>query len=112
MSTRDAGLGYLLRMYPRYSQTFIVNEILELERQETSLWISSLRLPNEGVFHESISRVRAPVDYLESRRPPGRRERSTDPRGPPPRGPGPGRRPGPCPCPGEAAPPRPSPGGR
>lgn len=74
MSVRDTDIGYLLRMYPRYSQTFIVNEILELERQETSLRIGSLRLPNEGVFHESISRVRAPVDYLEPRRPSGRRD--------------------------------------
>ncbi len=60
-------VGYLLRMYPRFSQTFVVNEILELERQGVDLRIASLRKPNEGVFHESISRVRAHVDYFPDR---------------------------------------------
>jgi len=61
---RNRRVGYLLRMYPRFSQTFIVNEILELERQGLEISIASLRLPTDGVFHESISRVRAKVDYL------------------------------------------------
>ncbi len=57
-------LGYLLRMYPRFSQTFVVNEILELERQGAHLRICSLRAPTDGVFHASIARVRARADYL------------------------------------------------
>ncbi len=57
-------LGYLLRMYPRFSQTFVVNEILELERRGAALRICSLRAPTDGVFHASISRVRAKADYL------------------------------------------------
>lgn len=60
-------IGYLLRMYPRFSQTFVVNEIRELERQGVDLRIASLRLPNEGMFHESVTRVRAKADYLEER---------------------------------------------
>lgn len=62
-----ARIGYLLRMYPRFSQTFVVNEVLELERQGLELRIASLRLPNEGQFHESIARVRARADYLPDR---------------------------------------------
>ena len=61
---RAVRVGYLLRMYPRFTQTFVVNEILELERQNLPLCIGSLKRPNEGQFHESISRVRARVDYL------------------------------------------------
>lgn len=57
-------IGYLLRMYPRFSQTFVCNEILELERQGVEIRIGSLRRPTDGVFHEAISRVRAPCDYL------------------------------------------------
>ncbi len=57
-------VGYLLRMYPRFSQTFVVNEILELERQGVEVSIASLKKPSDGRFHESISRVQAPVDYI------------------------------------------------
>ncbi len=68
MSAASAGarcrVGYLLRMYPRFSQTFIVNEILELEAQGVEVRIGSLRRPTEGIFHDLIARVRAPCDYL------------------------------------------------
>ncbi|MCH8923393.1 MAG: glycosyltransferase family 4 protein [Planctomycetes bacterium] len=57
-------VGYLLRMYPRFSQTFVVNEILELERQSVEVSIASLKKPSDGRFHESISRVQASVDYI------------------------------------------------
>ncbi len=65
--TSEKRIGYMLRMYPRFSQTFVVNEILELEKQGTDLHIASLRLPNEGVFHESATRVRARVNYFNDR---------------------------------------------
>jgi glycosyltransferase involved in cell wall biosynthesis len=66
LNDQDAPLriGYLLRMYPRFSQTFVVNEILELERQEAEVHILSLRKPTDGRFQESICRVRAGVDYV------------------------------------------------
>jgi len=65
--TNKKRIGYMLRMYPRFSQTFVVNEILELENQGVDLRIASLRLPNEGVFHESATRVRARVNYFNDR---------------------------------------------
>ncbi len=65
--TNHKRIGYMLRMYPRFSQTFVVNEILELENQGVDLHIASLRLPNEGVFHESATRVRARVNYFNDR---------------------------------------------
>lgn len=62
-------VGYVLKMYPRFSETFVVTEILALERQGADLDIFSLRSPVDGRFHESLARVRAPVSYLSS---PGR----------------------------------------
>ncbi len=57
-------LGYVLKMYPRLSETFIVNEILELERQGARVTVFSLRTPREGRFHEKLARVAADVVYL------------------------------------------------
>jgi colanic acid/amylovoran biosynthesis glycosyltransferase len=57
-------LGYVLKMYPRFSETFIVNEILALEAAGEELDIFALRLPVDGRFHESLAEVRAPVTYL------------------------------------------------
>jgi colanic acid/amylovoran biosynthesis glycosyltransferase len=57
-------VGYVVKMYPRFSETFILNEILQLEEQGTELHIFSLKLPDDGKFHAEVSLVRAPVTYL------------------------------------------------
>lgn len=57
-------IGYVLKVYPRFSETFILNEILALESAGVGLEIFSLRLPTEGRFHEALAEVRAPVSYL------------------------------------------------
>jgi glycosyltransferase involved in cell wall biosynthesis len=57
-------IGYLLKRYPRLSETFILHEILELERQGVDLQLFSLMDPLEQVTQESVSRVRAQVHYL------------------------------------------------
>lgn len=57
-------VAYLLKMYPRFSETFILNEILELERQGLDLRIYSLRKPDDGRFHGDLARVKAPVSYV------------------------------------------------
>lgn len=57
-------IAYVLKMYPRFSETFILNEILELERQGVDLRIYSSLKPNDGRFHANLARVRAPVIYL------------------------------------------------
>lgn len=56
-------IAYILKMYPRFSETFIVNEILELERQGVDVRIYSLRLPDDGRFHPALARVKARVVY-------------------------------------------------
>ena len=67
MSPSSPGhVGYVLKMYPRFSETFIVNEILALEAAGTRLDIISLRPPVDGRFHEALAEVHAPVTYLRS----------------------------------------------
>ncbi|MBE2234841.1 MAG: glycosyltransferase [Anaerolinea sp.] len=56
-------IAYILKMYPRFSETFIVNEILELERQGVDVRIYSLRKPDDGRFHPNLARVKANVVY-------------------------------------------------
>lgn len=57
-------VGYILKMFPRLSETFILNEVLELERQHTDLQIFSLKRPADTVAHAQTSAVRSPVIYL------------------------------------------------
>lgn len=61
-------VGYVLKRYPRYSETFIVNEILAHEAAGLDVDIFSLRLPEEASFQDAISRVRSQVTYLQARR--------------------------------------------
>ena len=58
-------VAYIVKMFPRLSETFILNEILELERSAVEVTIFSIRKPNEGRFHPQLSKLRARVHYLE-----------------------------------------------
>jgi len=57
-------LGYVLKVYPRFSETFILNEVLAHEAAGTPLHLISLRPPIDGRFHERLAEVKAPVTYL------------------------------------------------
>lgn len=57
-------VGYVLKMYPRLSETFILNEILGLEAAGVDVSIFSLRSPDEGRFHGDLARVRATARYV------------------------------------------------
>src|SRR5258708_1499054 len=63
-STQPARVGYVLKMFPRLSETFILNEVLELEQQGFPLRIFSLKRPAETVFHAQTKLVRSPITYL------------------------------------------------
>lgn len=58
-------VGYVVKMFPRLSETFILNEILQLEEYGVEVVIFSLKKPNEGRFHPQVSRLKAQVFYLE-----------------------------------------------
>lgn len=55
---------YLTRSWPRLSQTFIVNEILALERRGVRLDIFALEPSGEAIRQPGVDRVQAPVAYL------------------------------------------------
>ena len=61
---RLAPIGYIIKMFPRLSETFILNEILELEQQGMALRIFSMKHPTEAVAHQRAKAVRAPISYL------------------------------------------------
>lgn len=54
-----------MRSWPRLSQTFIVNEVLALERRGLDIAIFSLVRSREDVVQEQVADVRAPVRFLE-----------------------------------------------
>ncbi|MHA7295520.1 glycosyltransferase family 4 protein [Arthrobacter sp. HLT1-21] len=56
--------GYILKIYPRFSETFIVTEILAREAAGDELEIFSLRPPIDPRFHPELARVQAPVTYI------------------------------------------------
>jgi glycosyltransferase involved in cell wall biosynthesis len=57
-------LGYLVTSFPRVSETFIINEIIELERQGFDLRIYSMGRPTDRIRHRLVDEIRAPVAYL------------------------------------------------
>jgi glycosyltransferase involved in cell wall biosynthesis len=63
-------IGYLLRSYPRLSQTFVLNEILALEQIGVSIQIFALTNPHEKTVQMQVNQVRAPVHYLAESTPP------------------------------------------
>jgi colanic acid/amylovoran biosynthesis glycosyltransferase len=69
MSPSEHRIAYVCKMYPRFSETFIVSEILAREAAGEDLEVVSLRPPADGRFHADLARVRAPVHYLDAATP-------------------------------------------
>jgi glycosyltransferase involved in cell wall biosynthesis len=57
-------LGYVLKRYPRFSETFVVNEILAHERAGVPVEIFAVRRVNEPHFQSILGEVRSPVTYI------------------------------------------------
>ena len=55
---------FILKGYPRLSETFIAQEILALERRGIPLHIVSLRHPTDKHTHPINREIKAPVSYL------------------------------------------------
>ena len=65
MLQSEPAIAYVLKMYPRFSETFIVSEILAREAAGDRIEIFSLLPPNDPRFHPELARVRAPVTYID-----------------------------------------------
>ena len=60
-------IAYIVKAWPRLSETFILNEIVGLERRGVSIRIFSVKDPNPGPIHDGVALVRANVTYLSPR---------------------------------------------
>jgi glycosyltransferase involved in cell wall biosynthesis len=61
----SAKIGVLVKTYPKLSETFVLGEVLGLEKLGLALEIFSLQRPTDAVQHDTIKRVKAPVRYLQ-----------------------------------------------
>ncbi len=57
-------MAFVLKGYPRLSETFIAQEIEALEQRGLPILIASLRHPTDSQVHPIHARIRAPVLYL------------------------------------------------
>lgn len=64
MDARGGEIAYLLQMFPKYSETFILNELLEHQRQGRPVRVLSLRLPREGRFHGCLADLEQAAEYV------------------------------------------------
>lgn len=60
----STNLAYLLKKFPRLSETFILNELLAQERQGRELHVFSRRAPDDEPRHAELARLRATVENL------------------------------------------------
>lgn len=60
----SAAVAFVLKGYPRLSETFIAQEIRALEQRGLEIAIYSLRHPTDPARHPVHGEIRAPVHYL------------------------------------------------
>ncbi len=57
-------IGYVVKVYPRFSETFVVTELLAREEAGEDLEVFALRPSEDPRFHPELARLSAPVTYL------------------------------------------------
>ncbi|WP_432562355.1 glycosyltransferase [Kineococcus sp. SYSU DK003] len=57
-------MGYVVKVYPRFSETFVVREIAAREAQGERIAVASLRPPTDPRFHALLAGVTAPVTWI------------------------------------------------
>jgi colanic acid/amylovoran biosynthesis glycosyltransferase len=67
MSGGPRHLGYVLKRFPRISETFVAAELIELERQGERVTVFALSRPEEPFEHAFVAELAAPVIYLPHR---------------------------------------------
>ncbi len=61
-------VGYLLKKFPRLSETFVLNEILGQEQLGREVVVFSRRTPDDEPLHPEMARLRASIEKLPSHR--------------------------------------------
>ncbi len=62
----DNKIAYIVKGFPRLSETFISNEILMLEKMGTDMQLFSVKRPSEELEHHIVSEIRSELEYLPS----------------------------------------------
>ncbi len=62
--TMPGPVAFVLKGYPRLSESFIAQEIYALEQRGLDIRIVSLRHPTDKARHPVHDEIRAPVRYL------------------------------------------------
>jgi glycosyltransferase involved in cell wall biosynthesis len=57
-------VGYVVKVYPRFSETFVVTEVLAREAAGEDVAIFALRPTTDARFHPELAKVQAPVTHL------------------------------------------------
>lgn len=57
-------IAYLLKKFPRLSETFVLGEILQQEARGTEVHVFSRRKPDDEPRHPQLATLRAPVEVL------------------------------------------------
>ena len=60
----SAAVVFVLKGYPRLSETFIAQEILALEQRGLDIRIASIRRPTDAERHPIHNDIKAPITYL------------------------------------------------
>ena len=58
-------IGYVLKKFPRLSETFVLSELLAVEAQGAAVTVLSLRRPDDARFHGELAELGAEVRYVE-----------------------------------------------
>ena len=61
---RALRIGYILKRFPRFSETFILNELLALQAQGAQVHVFSLLTPPDEPRHARLAQLGSPVTYL------------------------------------------------
>jgi colanic acid/amylovoran biosynthesis glycosyltransferase len=64
---RGRRVGYVLKRYPRISETFVASELIALERLGERLTVFAVSRPDEPFAHRFVEELRADVVYLPHR---------------------------------------------
>jgi glycosyltransferase involved in cell wall biosynthesis len=66
---KQAEIAYVLKAFPRTSETFIANEIYLLETLGVPLSIFSIKRLDHQKLHGNVARIQAPITYLPEAEP-------------------------------------------
>lgn len=64
---RQRHLGYVLKRFPRVSETFVAAELIELQRQGEHVTVFAISRPDERFTHKFLDQLTCPIVYLPHR---------------------------------------------